>query len=195
MAAKENYHTIRYGNKDGELKFGHIHSDQTKSAFMVRSGSHPYHYMTMDADGNRTGWTINRCPGVYEIICADGENEESIGFYLEAVKGDIVIKATDGNIRLEGNNVQIIADGADNSNGIVRIEGKSAVDIRGKNIEVNGTATARFFCYGTTEVVGKRILNIYGGMAARATGASYIKTSKFYSDPEKYNQTEIQLGD
>ena len=24
MTKKQNYHTIRYGNKDGELKFGHI---------------------------------------------------------------------------------------------------------------------------------------------------------------------------
>ena len=193
--AAENYHTIRYGNKDGELKFGHIHEDEVTSAFIVRSGSDYRHYMSMDVDGNRAGWTLNRCPGVYGIKCGDSENPESISMYIEAVKGDIVLKASDGNVRIEGNNVQIIADGKDNSNGKVSIEGYSAVEIKSDTIEINGTSTARFFSSGTTEVVGNSILNIYGGLAACATGSSSVKKSKYDSDPEKYNKLNSQIGE
>ncbi len=32
---KENYHIIRYGNKDGELKFGHITEPNRLLAFIV----------------------------------------------------------------------------------------------------------------------------------------------------------------
>ena len=33
----------RYGNKDAELKFGHVHKDGKVSAFIVRSGTDPQH--------------------------------------------------------------------------------------------------------------------------------------------------------
>jgi len=193
--AKENYHAIRYGNKNGEIKFGHIHNDNVISSAMVRSGKDYRHYMTLDSEGTRSGWTLNRCPGVYAIKCADDVSEESIGFILEAVKGDIVIKATDGDVRIEGNNVQIIANGHDNKNGVVTIEGDSAINLVSKNIEINGTATARFFSSGTCEVVGNSILNIYGGLAACATGSSASKKSKYNSDPEKYNKSGAPFGD
>jgi hypothetical protein len=192
--SKENYHTLRYGNKDGEIKFGHIHPDDVISSAIIRSGKDYRHYISLDGEGTRSGWTLNRCPGVYQIRCADDVDETNIGFILEAVKGDIVIKASDGNVRIEGNNVFIKADGHDNKNGVVTIEGESAVEINSKNIEINGSATARFFCSGTTEVVGNAILNIYGGLAACATGSSSLKKSKYDSDPEKYNE-ESQFGE
>lgn len=193
--AKENYHAIRYGNKDGEIKFGHIHNDDVISSFMVRNGKDYRHYMTFDSEGTRSGWTLNRCPGVYAIKCGDDIDEDSIAFILEALKGDIVIKATDGNVRIEGNNVFVKADGHDNKNGVVTIEGETAVEINSKNIEINGTATARFFSSGTCEIVGDAILNIYGGLAACATGSSASKKSKFDSDPEKYNNSEVPFGE
>ena len=31
MGKKRNYHTIRYGQKDGEIKFGHLHKDDVQS--------------------------------------------------------------------------------------------------------------------------------------------------------------------
>jgi len=192
---KENYHTLRYGNKNGEIKFGHIHSDDVISSFMVRSGNDYRHYMTLDGEGTRSGWTLNRCPGVYAIKCGDDIDENSIAFILEALKGDIVIKATDGNVRIEGNNVFVKADGHDNKNGVVTIEGETAVEINSKNIEINGSSTARFFSSGTCEVVGDAILNIYGGLAACATGSSASKKSKFDSDPEKYNTSEVPFGE
>ena len=34
----ENYDTIRYGNKDGEIKFGHITENNEIDSFIVRSG-------------------------------------------------------------------------------------------------------------------------------------------------------------
>ena len=97
MSESKNYHTIRYGNKDGEIKFGHIHNDNEISAFMVRSGSDTRHYMSMDATGGegRKGGTINRCPGTYQIKCGDdvtSDPEDGLpAFYVECVNGDIIL--------------------------------------------------------------------------------------------------------
>ena len=41
--SKKNECTIRYGNKDGELKFGHITVGDEIDAFIVRSGTEPNH--------------------------------------------------------------------------------------------------------------------------------------------------------
>lgn len=193
MAKAQNYHTIRYGNKDGELKFGHIHNDNEISAFMVRSGSDPRHYMSMDATGNegRKGGTINRCPGTYQIKCGDDVTSDpedgKPAFYVECVNGDIIFSATRGRIKFQAENIEFLANGGDNKNGVITIKSNEKVEIISKNVEVNATSVAKFFSSGTCKVVGNAILDIYGGLSACATGASKIKKSKYPSTPETEN--------
>lgn len=191
MGRKENYHQIRYGTRDGEIKFGHVHNDNVISSCMIRSGDDYRHYMTMDADSKRKGWTINSCPGVYEIECGEDVKKGSIALYIHAKVGDIVIKASNGDIRLEAKNIQALASGADNKNGIVTIEGNEKVEIKSKNIECSATSVAKFFSSGTCKVVGDAMLDIYGGLAACATGSSKLNPSKFYSAPALENNNSF----
>jgi hypothetical protein len=195
MAKAENYHTIRYGNKDGELKFGHIHNDNEISAFMVRSGSDTRHYMSMDATGNegRKGGTINRCPGSYQIKCGDdvtSDPEDGLpAFYVECVNGDIIFSATRGRIKFQAENIEFLASGADNKNGVITLKSNEKVEIISKNVEVNATSVAKFFSSGTCKVVGNAILDLYGGLSACATGASKLKKSKYGGTAETENNT------
>lgn len=193
MAKLKNYHTIRYGNKDGEIKFGHIHNDNEMSAFMVRSGSDTRHYISMDATGNegRKGGTINRCPGSYQIKCGDDVTSDpengTPAFYVECVNGDIIFSATRGRIKFQAENIEFLATGADNKNGVITIKSNEKVEIISKNVEVNATSVAKFFSSGTCKVVGNAILDIYGGLAACATGASKVKGSKYGGTAETEN--------
>ena len=52
MPEPQNYDTIIYGNKDGELKFGHITENKEVDAFIVRSGAEPNHYIEMCSTGD-----------------------------------------------------------------------------------------------------------------------------------------------
>jgi len=193
MSKLKNYHTIRYGNKDGEIKFGHIHNDNEMSAFMVRSGSDTRHYMSMDATGNegRKGGTINRCPGSYQIKCGDdvtSDPENGIpAFYVECVNGDIIFSATRGRIKFQAENIEFLATGADNKNGVITIKSNEKVEIISKNVEVNASSVAKFFSSNTCKIVGNAILDIYGGLSACATGASKIKQSKYGGTAETEN--------
>lgn len=193
MAKAENYHTIRYGNKDGELKFGHIHNDNEISAFMVRSGSDTRHYMSMDATGNegRKGGTINRCPGTYQIKCGDDVTSDpedgTPAFYVECVNGDIIFSATRGRIKFQAENIEFLASGSDNKNGVITIKSNEKVEIISKNVEVNASSVAKFFSSNTCKIVGNAILDIYGGLSACATGASKIKKSKYGGTAETEN--------
>jgi hypothetical protein len=197
MSKSKNYHTIRYGNKDAEIKFGHIHNDNEISSFSIRSGADPRHYMSMDATGNveqgRKGGTINRCPGTYQIKCGDdvrsGSEDGMPAFYVECINGDIIFSATRGRIKFQAENIEFLASGADNKNGVITLKSNEKVEIISKNVEVNATSVAKFFSSGTCKVVGNAILDLYGGLSACATGASKLKKSKYGGTAETENNT------
>jgi hypothetical protein len=188
MAEKKNNHTIRYGNKDGEIKFGHIHDDQNVSAFMVRSGYNAKHYMTMDATGDvaqgRKNGTINRCPGVYAIKCGDDVQEGIPALYIEAVNGDIVLSANNGRIRLQADNIELLAEGADNKNGNIVMESNQKVEIRSNNIEINGTSVVNVYSSSKLELVADGVLNMFGSLMEAVEACARKNPSKSFGPLE-----------
>lgn len=178
----KNYHTIRYGNKDGELKFGHIHSDQQMSSFLVRSGHDDRHFITMDATGSkpegRKGGTINSCPGSYQIKCGDDIERTTPAFYVEALNGDIVLNARNGRIRMMADNIDILASGSTGEQGNIHITANENVEIKCKNFDFTATSVGKVIANGTLKLTGDTLLNIYGGIIDGASSASKIKPSK-----------------
>jgi hypothetical protein len=182
MSKPENYHTIRYGNKDGELKFGHLHNDGVKSSFLVRSGSDPLHYMTFDSDGVRDGQTLNRCTNTFSIKCGDTVKGDDPAFIVEALSGDIVLMAKNGNIRMEAQNVLIKADGYDNKTGNINIEANERVNILAKEVNVNAKQAMRLISTGVGEITCKAILDIQASYTKCLSGVSK-------DNPTKYGET------
>lgn len=181
MSEKINYCTLYYGNKDGNIRFGHLHpnsedseqSNVTSSVMLQAYNS--LHYMSMDMDGNRTGWTLNRCPGTFEIKCND--NGEKVGFYLESLYGDIILKAPNGRIRLEAPNIDIRADGKNNKNGVINIDSNESVNINTKNFTLKSRASMKFLSSGQGEIVTNTSLKLVGGFV-RCITSSVSKTGK-----------------
>ena len=178
----ENFHTIRYGNKDGELKFGHIHSDQQMSAFIVRSGHDDRHFVTMDCTGSvpegRKGGTINSCPGSFQIKCGDDVEDTTPAFYVEAVNGDIVLNAKNGRIRMMADNIDMIASGGSGKDGNIHITANETVEIKCKNFDFTATSIGKVISNGALKLTGDTVLNIYGGIIDGASAASKINPSK-----------------
>lgn len=178
----ENYQTIRYGNKDGELKFGHIHSDQQISSFMVRSGHDSRHFMTMDHTGSkpegRRGGTINSCPGSFQVKCGDDVDYTTPAFYVEALNGDIVLNAQNGRIRMMADNIDIIASGPTGETGNIHITANETVEIKCKNFDFTASSVGKVISSGTLKLTGDTLLNIYGGIIDGASASSKTKQSK-----------------
>ena len=66
------------------------------------------HFLTLDQDGQRKGWTTLVSPGSTQIksgLDLKGQN----AIFVEAENGDIIVKATDGNIRFEGDKIDLVA--------------------------------------------------------------------------------------
>ena len=188
MGQKKNYHTIRYGTAEGEIKFGHVHTDNVNSAVMLRSGHTFQHYMTMDGPGGekfRTHSTTFRGPGSFQVKHGDGVPDEQPGIYLDAVNGDIVIRAANGRIRMEALDVDIRATGAGDRGNIV-LDANDKVIMNAQTISCNAKVAARFFSEKTVEIIGNNVLNMYGGFMDMADGSSTAllgKGSKNGKDP------------
>lgn len=182
--SKTNYDTIRYGNKDGELKFGHIHDDSKISAVLLRSGAEANHYISMDSEGqpHRKNGTICRSTGAFQIKAGDNVKssgiEENIGVYIEAVSGDIVLNAGNGRIRLIAENIDFISRGGDGKNGVINIDANEKVIVTAPIISVSSKVSTRLVSENQVDLVGKAILNIYGGLVDCADGATKINGSK-----------------
>ena len=188
MSQNKNYHTIRYGTAEGEIKFGHVHTDNVNSAVMLRSGHTFQHYMTMDGPGGedfRTHSTTFRGPGSFQVKHGDGVPDEQPGIYLDAVNGDIVIRAANGRIRMEALDVDIRATGAGDRGNIV-LDANDKVIMNAQTISCNAKVAARFFSEKTVEIIGNNVLNMYGGFMDMADGSSTAllgKGSKNGKDP------------
>jgi hypothetical protein len=177
MSKKVNYHTIRYGQKDGELKFGHLHNDDVLSAVLLRSAYDYRHYMTFDVDDNRKGWTTFRTPATHQIKCGDDTPDEFPAFFVDAINGDVIINAPNGRIKLIGKNVDIIATGNNNQDGVITLDGNEAITCYTKNFTVESRSRAKIVSSGICELVGEGIMNIYGGLFDCVDGRTKRKPS------------------
>ena len=185
MSENKNYHTIRYGTAEGEIKFGHVHTDNVNSAVMLRSGHTFKHYMTMDGPGGqdfRKHSTTFRGPGSFQVKHGDNVPSEQPGIYLDAVSGDIIIRASKGRIRMEALDVDIRATGAGDRGNIV-LDANDKVIMNAQTISCNAKVAARFFSEKTVEIIGNNVLNMYGGFMDMADGSSSAVAGKGSKNP------------
>lgn len=169
----KNYETKDIRTKDGALRFGHIHKDQVKSSIILQ-GQGGLEYITIDQTDPRSGWITNRCRGRYNIKCGDNIKKDQAAFWLDAASGDIVI-TTRGRIRMEAENVDIIAYGSDNNNGNVNVVASQKINIEGKQVEINGKESSSLFTNGSMQITCTNILKIYSGDMQSVTSASALK--------------------
>lgn len=187
-----NYNISRIGNHNGELKFGHIHDDSKIAAAIIRSGSESNHYISLESEGepHRKNGTICRSLGSFQIKAGDTVKSSGIlennSVYVEAVDGDIVLNAKNGRIRIIGENIDLIARGGDNENGNINIDANEKVNINAPSVNLKTRVAIRMVSDGRIDVIGKAILNCYGGLMDFADGSTSLIGSKGGSVFEKF---------
>jgi hypothetical protein len=180
MAELKNYHTIRYGQADGEIKFGHLTSDNVLSSVMLRSGRDSSHYITLDSSGNkhRKGATICRGPGSFEVRAGDNVEKDEFGVYVEAISGDLILRAPSGRVIIEGVNIDINAGGHDGKTGSITMSANEKIIGDAQFIHMNGKVETKIFSEKTCQIIGNGILNCYGGMFECIDGATKLNGCK-----------------
>ena len=192
MTKPINYHPYRLGNEHAEVKFGHIISP-AQFGYYVRTGDDGgRHYFRMRSNGDvkqgQKGSTNFHSPGSFTIDCGQdirgakskdgGKIVNPPAYNLLAQNGDINIAAPHGTIRLSARNIELYATGTDGRNGIIKLDANEKVNIRAPNIDVNSTTMLSMFSEGRVNMVGKSIMNVYGGLMDFADGATALLGSK-----------------
>lgn len=196
---KRDDKNLEYGDKNGTIKFGHLHlggegelESDVQSGVMLQAFD-SRHYQTLDNDGVRKGWTINRCPGVYEIKCASDsagseEGEEGIGFLLIAEQGDIVLRAPNGRIRMSAQDVHIRADGPDNTRGAIVLDSNEAVNVNTLRFNVNAKNGIKMTTPYSINLVAKTSLNMYSNfMNGLSSASSFISDKSYLASTKEFN--------
>ena len=175
MSEKKNYWTQAIGTQDALIQFGGVSSEKdVTSSFKVRALD-GRHFFTMDQDGQRKGWTTLVSPGATQIITGEDLVKGQNAIFVEAENGDIVIKATDGNIRFEGDKIDFVARDS------FTVEAHNKIDINSNNVNIEARATMRITARQFLLVdapCGMQILSkiIQGVSAATDRPTSYLST-------------------
>ena len=175
MSEKKNYWTQAIGTQDALIQFGGVSSEKdVTSSFKVRALD-GRHFFTMDQDGQRKGWTTLVSPGATQIVTGEDLVKGQNAIFVEAENGDIIIKATDGNIRFEGDKIDFVAREEFN------VESHGKIDINGNNVNIDARARMRIRANQFLQVdapCGMQILSkiIQGVSAATDKPTSYLST-------------------
>ena len=153
---------------------------------MLRSGHDFIHYISMDSTGNevRKHGTICRSPGSFQVkagdnakVTDDNKNNDA-GITMDAVSGDIILRAPQGKIRIEAQDIELVANGYNGRTGYIALDSNEKLILKSKSVDIRATQTAKIFCENKLDIIGNAIMNIYGGLVDMADGATSILGSK-----------------
>ena len=203
MSKKENFHPYYIGTEHGQLSFGHVRDSNEIAACMLQSGPDGgRHYIVMEETGSAEegtkGSTKSICPGTFTVKSGkdivnypDGKDEPRNipAIWYEAENGDIIIKAPRGRIKLEAESIELTAKGFDGRTGNILLDADDKIALNAQIVDVKSRVSTKIFSESTVDMIGKGIMNIYGGLtdfADRSTKGS--KPSKTCGGGKSINE-------
>ena len=177
--AKQNYTAQTWSNDHGSITLGQVdYVGSVTSAFMVE-GKDSRHSFSLDNDGQRKGWTCSTSPGNFQVECGSDNVEAADSLILESKNGNIIIKAHNGKIRLQGTDIELIAIGEGDSKGnIVCSATESFMIHETKKVLINASVMYKLSTSGIGEVTANSVLKVYGSIIRGVTDACSVKDSK-----------------
>ena len=176
--SKQNYTAIRYGNEKGSISFGHIHKGGDVTSGVMLKTPDAEHSVTLDIDGEREGWTTSISPGNFQVECGSANEEAEDSLILNAKNGNIMITATNGKIRLQGTDIELIAVGAESDRGNIKMTATENITLDSKKILGNASMMYKLVSPQRGELISNGVLKIYGSIIRGVTDACSVKDSK-----------------
>ncbi len=177
-STKKNYSAIRYGNEKGSISFGHIHKDATVTSGVMLQTPDAEHSISLDIDGEREGWTSIVQPGNFQVECGSANEEPEDSLILNAKNGNICITATNGKIRLQGTDIELIAIGDKGDRGNIKIDATENVLVECNKYLLNAKAMYRMCSPQRGEIISNGVMKMYGSIIRGVTDACSVKDSK-----------------
>ena len=176
--AKQNYTAIGLGNDKGSFQSGRVHKQGDVTAGPGLYTPDGEHQLSLDVDGKREGWTVSTSPGAFQVECGSKMEEAENAVIITAVNGDISIVATNGKIRLQGTDIELVAVGEGQTKGNIKLEATENVLIESKKVLVTAKTMYKIATPGTGQMVANGVLEMYGSIIRGVTDAVASKDSK-----------------
>jgi len=180
---KCNFWAQEIGTQNGVLKFGALSPTGDVTASVSITGLDGRHFISLDEDGKRKGWTTMNAPGALQINAGEdllqisenpsGGRENKVEqncIFMNAENGDIVIKARNGKIRLEGLDIEMVATG-NSPEGQFWVKANENIKMDSKNITIDGTLSVNLVSTGVVHVRSS-LMQITSGFVNGITAAT-----------------------
>ena len=177
-SAKQNYTAIKYGNNQGSIAFGQIHKQGDVTSSVMLETPDGEHQLSLDLDGERTGWTVSTSPGNFQVECGSANKEAEDSCVINAKNGNILITATNGKIRMQGTDIELVAVGEGGAKGNIKMNATESIITESKKLLMTAKSFYRIASPQTGEVVANGVLKLYGSIIRGVTDAVAVKDSK-----------------
>ena len=193
MAQKENKHPYVAGTEHGYISFGEVNTYANEiEACKLQSGPDGgRHYITMQETGDKEmgskGSTSIVCPGTLTALTGkdivnypEGSDtpRDIPAIFYEAENGDIVLTAPRGKIKIAAEAIELIAKGSDGRTGVININADDKIILDSQIVDIQSKVSTKIFSEKTVDMIGKGIMNVYGGLVDFADRTSKGKPSK-----------------
>ncbi len=176
--SKQNYTELGWGNEKGTIRLGHVHKQGDVTAGVILQTPDAEHQLSLDIDGPRKGWTTSSGPGNFSVECGSANDEAQDSLILNAKNGNIMITATNGKIRLQGTDIELIACGTGDSKGNIRMNATESIETNSKKLLMSAKAYYRIATPGIGEVVANAVLQMYGSIFRGVSDGCMFKNAK-----------------
>ena len=176
--AKENYTEYVIKNEKGSFSLGHVDklaAVTSGPSLMTPDGEHKFH---LDIDGPRKGWTTSIGPGNFNVEAGSANEEAEDTIVINAKNGNVNIVATNGKIRLQGTDIELVAVGTGDSKGNIKLEATESIIGNSKKIMLSAKAYFRIATPGIGEVIANAVLQMYGSVFRGVSDGCVFKNSK-----------------
>ena len=142
---------------------------------------------TGSAEEGTKGSTKSYCPGTFTVKSGkdivnypEGKDEPRNipAIWYEAENGDIIIKAPRGRIKLEAESIELTAKGIDGKSGNILLESDDKIALNSQVVDIRSKVSTKIFSESTVDMIGKGIMNVYGGLCDFADRTTKGKPSK-----------------
>ena len=193
ITSKQNYSAVKYGTDKGTLKFGSIHKKGDVTSGVMLDTPDGRHSLFLDVDGQRKGWTSSISPGNFQVLAGEDNTEPDDTLILNAVNGNICITATNGKIRLQGTDIELIAVGEGGAKGHIKCTATETFTIHEtKKIIFDSKVMTKITSTGIMNISANSCLRIYGSLIKAVTDACSVKDTSVGGN--KYNKENNQVS-
>ena len=195
MAEKKNFWAQEIGTQNAVQKYGALSPTGDVTASWSVQGVDGRHFISLDEDGRRKGWTTLNAPGAVQInagedllVVSDGGGEgrknkvEQTGIFINSENGDVIIRARNGKLRLEGLDIEMVASG-NSPEGVCWVRANETIKLDSKNITIDGKQSFKLVSTGLLTVGGLLGTQI---LSPLVTGITAATAAKIIPKPGKF---------